>query len=75
MAQRYKFEKAYTYIVRDPKSGLVTGHVDYPKGHEGLLKDEHVEGANAAKAGSVITGPSSEGGRDSDSPGGSRDVH
>jgi hypothetical protein len=56
MAKRYKFEKAYTHIVRDPKSGLVTGHVDYPAGHEGLIKEEHFEGAHAAGAGSVIEG-------------------
>jgi hypothetical protein len=53
MANRYRFEKDYTHIVRDPKTGLVTGHVDYKAGHEGLLKDEHVEGADAAGAGAV----------------------
>ena len=74
MAKRYRFEKDYTHMVRDPKSGVLTGHVHYPAGHEGLLKDEHVEGADAAEAGSVV-GPRSEGGQDSDAPGGSHDVH
>jgi hypothetical protein len=73
MANRYRFEKDYTHIVRDPKTGLVTGHVDYKAGHEGLLKDEHMEGADAASAGAVING--SEGARDADAPGGSHDVH
>ena len=54
MAKRYRFEKDYTHMVRDPKTGLLTGHVSYPAGHEGLLKDEHIEGADAAQAGSVI---------------------
>lgn len=75
MAKRYRFEKDYTHVVRDPKSGHTMSMIDYKAGYEGLLKDEHVEGAEAAKAGSVVTGPSSEGGKDSNSPGGSRDVH
>jgi hypothetical protein len=74
MANRYRFEKDYTHIVRDPKTGLVTGHVDYKAGHEGLVKDEHVEGADAAGAGAV-TQSGSEGARDADAPGGSHDVH
>jgi hypothetical protein len=75
MAKRYKFEKAYTHIVRDSKSGLVTGHVHYPEGHEGLIKEEHAEGAEAARAGSVVAGPSSDGARDANAQGGSRDAH
>lgn len=73
MANRYRFEKDYTHIVRDPKTGLVTGHVDYKAGHEGLLKDEHIKGADASGAGAVTNG--SEGARDADAPGGSHDVH
>jgi hypothetical protein len=73
MARRYRFEKDYTHIVRDPETGLVTGHVDYKAGHEGMVKDEHIEGANAVSAGAVTTG--SEGARDADAPGGSHDVH
>lgn len=73
MAKRYRFERDYTHIVRDPKTGLVTGHVDYKAGHEGTVKDEHIEGADAANAGALSTG--SEGARDADAPGGSRDVH
>jgi hypothetical protein len=82
MAKQYKFEKDYTHIVRDPKSGAVTGHVAYPAGHEGLVKDDHIEGAEAEKSGRrlpnsgrALPGPTSEGARDADAPGGSHDVH
>lgn len=75
MAQRYRFEKDHTHIVRDPKTGLVTGHVAYKAGHEALLKDEHIESANAAGAGSVQTGPSPSGNPDAQGPGGSQDFH
>jgi hypothetical protein len=75
MAKQYKFERDYTHIVRDPKSGAVTGHVAYPAGHEGLVKDDHIEGAEAAKSGRKSPGPTSEGARDADAPGGSHDVH
>jgi hypothetical protein len=74
MAKQYKFERDYTHIVRDPKSGAVTGHVAYPAGHEGLVKDDHIEGAEAAKSGRA-PGPASEGAGDADAPGGSHDVH
>jgi hypothetical protein len=47
MAKQYKFERDYTHIVRDPKSGAVTGHVAYPAGHEGLVKDEHIKVSEA----------------------------
>lgn len=73
MAKRYRFERDYTHIVRDPKTGLVTGHVDYKAGHEGMVKDEHIEGAGAVNAGALSTG--SEGARDADAPGGSHDFH
>jgi hypothetical protein len=75
MAKQYKFERDYTHIVRDPKSGAVTGHVAYPAGHEGLVKDDHIEGAEAAKSRRRAPGPTSEGARDADAPGGSHDVH
>lgn len=56
MARRYKFHKPHTHIVRNPKSGLVTAHVHYPEGHEGLIPDAHYEGAHALGAGTVIRG-------------------
>jgi hypothetical protein len=74
MAKQYKFEEDYTHMVRDPKSGAVTGHVVYQAGYEGLVKDDHIEGAEAEKSGRRSTGPTGEGAKSADAPGGSRDV-
>jgi hypothetical protein len=48
---RFKFIKAFDFVVRHKERGPIRAIVAYPAGHEGRILEEHAKAAEAEGAG------------------------
>lgn len=51
---RFKFIKAFDFVLRHKERGPIRLIVAYPAGHEGRILEEHAQAAEAAKAGERV---------------------
>jgi hypothetical protein len=51
---RFKFIKAFDFVLRHKERGPIRAIVAYPAGHEGRILEEHAKAAEAAKAGERV---------------------